>query len=275
MARPGVTRDIYFPSRPLSGLGTVYPTVGVAAPMGAVSPTPPGWSDMFGNFAQMLGLVELGIYTPWAARESTMDWEPVQQPPDTNIAVWSLTDEGLRNGMQLAGGAPLSFVGILTNELPALEEVAAKLRGTPYRFYQTQAVYSQVDTGEPPVIRFLHWAIIRESGDSDKGASSMDVAAVSLGGKLVFAMQVPYGDTSRRNPPATDFDTALIGQIGEPPPIEVIPVPGTPGAPAAPGTPGARAAAGVPWAYVAGAGLVAAAAGFVITKQVRAKRGSR
>ena len=59
---------------------------------------PPGTSlgamaaqGMFAELSSALGLQVLGVYTPWATRSGDTVWEEIKNP-DSNIAIWSITD---------------------------------------------------------------------------------------------------------------------------------------------------------------------------------------
>ena len=233
----------------------------------------------------MLKLAEVGVYTPWAAQESSLDWMPVTQPPDTNISVFGLTDQALQAAGQLTFGSPLPFVAVLApisaGGVRAPQEVAAAFDGTPYMLYQTQAVYDQNDGGEPPRIMLLHWAKLRDQGDSDGGNGALASAAQRLGGALVFAMQVNYDYSQRRQAPAMSFAQALAMQVsplGPPGPSEpgVPPPPGTPAPAPLPGAPAPAPPTAAPTTSkitlpIVGAALVASVLGFVVVRAARKK----
>ncbi|NLZ41373.1 MAG: hypothetical protein GX886_09000, partial [Comamonadaceae bacterium] len=146
------------------------------APLGEF-PVPPGVTlptgfPQIGDITKQLGLPALGLYTPWAARESGVTWEPVQQPPDTNIAVFGINDQLLAAAHGLAFGQPVPFVALLTDKPVSPEQIVTALKGTPYKFYQTQAAYRQTDQAPTPKIEFLHWAESRQPGDADKGSGN-------------------------------------------------------------------------------------------------------
>lgn len=183
-------------------------------PPGVVLPT--GFPQI-GDITKQLGLPAFGIYTPWGARESGITWEDVDQPPDTNIAVFGINDALLAAAQGIAFNQPIPFVAVLTEGAvpPTPDHVATVLRDTPYKFYQTQAVYQQTDPAPTPRIYFLHWGESRQPGDADKGTGSLTQAAVTLGGKLTYAMQVNYNTTALRKPPAVPFASALAAQVGQ------------------------------------------------------------
>lgn len=203
--------------------------VGLPAPPGTSFPT--GFPvDLFVQIASILRLKSIGIYTPWAGREGGIDWEPVRQPPDTNITVSILTDQAVLAVPTATFGSQLPFVAILTEVLPTPNHVESAWNGSPYQAYQTQAVYRQDDPRPTPRIYFLHWGELRPPGGG-RGNKSLEAAAAMIGGKLVFAMQVNYATTAMRQPPALPFDQAIALQLGTggPKPIEngVMPPPVT------------------------------------------------
>lgn len=201
-------------------------------------PLPPGVKlptgfPQIADITKQLGLPEFGIYTPWGARTSGVTWEDVQQPPDTNIAVFGINDNLLAAAQTIALNQPIPFVAVLTDAASTPDHVEKVLKGTPYKFYQTQAVYRQSDAAPTPRIYFLHWAERRQPGDSDHGSGNLTQAAVTLGGKLTYSMQVNYNTTSSRPVPGVPFQSALAAQMaggGEtpaPPPPPDLPPPPT------------------------------------------------
>lgn len=202
------------------------------APIGEF-PLPPGVSlpvgfPQIGDIAKQLGLPDMGVYTPWGARESGVNWDPVSQPPDTNIAIFGINDAALSAAQTLAFNQPIPFVGFLTASATAPDAIAQALKGTPYKFYQTQAVYKQADTAPTPRIYFLHWCEHRQPGDAEAGNASLSQAAQQLGGTFVYAIQVNYGTSATRQPPAVPFQSALAAQIGAESPPAPPPPPNPP-----------------------------------------------
>jgi hypothetical protein len=272
-------RDIYLSSRQISGIGALGED-GVAAPPGAQLPgnVP---TDILAQLATALRMTDLGVYTPWAVRSGNMSWDAVRQPPETNVAVAALTDPMLAAAVTMTFGSPVPFVGILCNVSRATgirtqQEIEAAFSGTPYELFETSAVYSQADAGEPPTIQLLHWARIRNQGDSDGGGAGMESVARLLGGRLVFAMQANYDSTRQRGVPATLFQSALDTQLGT-----ATPGPGPgPGPSPGPVTPApdpvaAKSVNGQLILLGMGAGLVAGGVAFMLTRQVQKKRASR
>jgi hypothetical protein len=201
----------------------------VPTAMGEI-PAPPGVSlpagfpglELFGQLIDQLGLTKLGVYTPWAARESGVEWEEIDQPPDTNIAAFVINDALLRTALGITFGNPLPFIAIVTDGLPTPTQVSQALALSPYSFYQTQACYRQDDTGHVPKIYYVHWAEYRKPGDPMHGKGSIDKAAQMVNGTSVYAAQLDYRSTAFRASPPVPFSQALAEQAGGalgPPPL--------------------------------------------------------
>jgi hypothetical protein len=201
----------YEAMRRINPLGLAVGVGQIIAPPG-IQPASSSGYDLWDQLIEQLQLPTVGVYTPWAAREG-LDWDVVRQPPETNIIVAGLNDDTWRGAQTLAMGASLPWIGILANQTPSTQEVMEALRGTPYEFFHTQAVYSQADAGDPPTIQFLHWARLRDPGDEHSGTSSLTQMATNLGGQLVFAAQVNYDTSAVRTPPQMPFEEALAAQF--------------------------------------------------------------
>lgn len=235
-------------------------------------PVPPGQSlpaglfpTIFRDVITRLGLPQIGLYTPWATRDGTR-WTEIQQPPDTNIAAFSMSDALMQAAMVATFNQPLPFVAFLGDSeiVPTLIDQA--LKSTPYAFYETQAVYDQGDTAPVPRIRFLHWAQRRQPGDPDDGTGSLDQVAGAIGAPLVYAMQIAYQQSARRDVPAISFALALQQQAGgvvQPP--AVTPPPSLPTTTAPPGS------AGKSYVMPAFVGAGVAAVTFFVVRQYRRK----
>jgi len=218
-----------------------------------------------------------GLYTPWAARSSGIEWELVAQPPDTNVTLFTLTQAQLDAATQLAFGQALPFVVVFSKSVMAPSELELAFKGTPYAYYETQAVYSQGDSSPIPVIYFMHWGQLRNPGDTDGGSNSVDKAALQANGTLGYAFQVDYKASAVRQPPAMAFGAAFAQQFGgpvevppepPPPPGPLPPPPGPPAPPPPTGPPEAKASLVGP----ALVGLGAAAATFFAVRAMRKKR---
>lgn len=205
--------QLYVPTTERPQFGTV---VGVGAaffPPGVSIPGAEGL-DVFEGLMQQLK--PMGVYTPWATRMGSMDWEVVSQPPDTNVVAGKIDDSLYQKILGIGFGAPLPFIGVYTTKLPTQSQIEDAFVGTPYSFYETQAVYNQQDTGEPPKIAFLHWLQLRQPTDSNNGTSSLSAAAHKISGQLLALMQMGYTDTKSREIPADSFETAFASQFALP-----------------------------------------------------------
>lgn len=200
-------------------------------------PAPPGTSlgamdaqGMFAEMADALGLQVLGLYTPWATRTGDISWEEIKKP-DTNIAVWGITDAQVNAVASVTHGSPLPFVAIITKGPMTQAAVAAMWAGTAYRPYETQAVYRQDDAKDVPTIAFLHWGERIDMAELPKQTLALVPKAEAVGGALLFAAQVPsQGTTTRALPATASFQNALESQLiaqspPSPPPIPSPPAP--------------------------------------------------
>jgi hypothetical protein len=224
-------------------------------------------TDVYGDLTRLLGLANLGTYTPWAERTGSMNWEQVNMPPETNIAVAGLNDALLAQSTQLMFGQKLGWIAVLSDQLPAIDAPGRAFQGTAYEFFQTLGVYNQDDPSTPPRIRFLHWARLREQTDKTSGGGSIEAAAAALGGRPVFAVQVDYTTTAKVPLPAQSFEEVIRLQLsaGTPAPVGPTPTP----APA----PAKASSVNKAWPMVVGAGLLMVVGGFVITRAVQQKKG--
>lgn len=237
------------------------------APLGEL-PLPPGvvlptGFPQIGDLAKQLGLKTFGVYTPWAARTSGVSWEPVSQPPDTNIAVFAINDALLAAAQALAWGQPIPFVAVLTEKSISPEVLTKAFGGTPYKFYETQAVYKQSDSAPTPHAYFLHWAENRQPGDAGSGKTSLAQAAAQVGGALTYSIQVNYNTTSARKPPGVSFQSALESQMANEGPVPPPPPPPSPPPPTEP--PPTKASMAGP--LLVGTGV--AVATFLVVREMR------
>jgi len=274
--------ETYFPSRAINPLGRSLGQAGVVGPPGVPAPST-NILDFLGDISSLMGLVEIGVYTPWAARESSISWTTVRQPPETNVSIAGLTDARLQAITSATFGQRLGWVAVLSDVLPEVQAPEVAFEGTPYEFFHTQAVYSQADTKAVPTIRYLHWGRLRDPGDNDGGSGSMAAVATRLHGTLVFAMQVNYDQTRSREVPGVSFESALAAQHGQLPTIPIVdsPPPATGPWPESPPdpeytepgiAPEPAPASATPWLPIVGAGLVCVGLGFVVVRAVQQRR---
>lgn len=250
-------------------------------------PAPPGTSlgnlggqDVFAQIGQALQLQLVGVYTPWASRRSTIEWEPIDNP-DTNIMAWRLTDAGIQAAMNLAFGQPLPFVAILTASPLDDGTMHSMWDGTAYRYYETQVVYRQDDAGEPPKPFFLHWGERVDIAELPPQVAQVEPRAARVSGLLVFAAQVPREGTTTRAAPTSRYEDLLVPSAPPPPPppppsLVQQPRPAPPLSPGpAPAPPPAAAADAAPKMNLAlplAVTLGAAAVGYYVWSSKRAER---
>jgi hypothetical protein len=208
-------------------------------------PAPPGTSlgamdsqGILAEAAATLQLQPLGVYTPWASRTGDTTWEEIKNP-DTNVALWGITDAQVAAVQQITFGSPLPFVAIITKGPMTQTSVDAMWSGTAYKAYETQAMYRQDDAKPVPTIFFLHWGERIDMAELPKQTLALEPRAAAVGGVLVFAAQIPVqGSTARTSPPAVaSFQDALEAQLTlapvvvmppAPPPVVIAPPPVVP-----------------------------------------------
>ena len=233
------------------------------------------------ELADALGLAPIGVYTPWATRVSDLEWESPERAPDTNTALWRLTDVALQAARDVTFGSPVPFVAILSQTPLTSTEADSLWSGTPYRAYETQAVYRQ-DDGKPiPTIFFLYWGERLDESEVPPHPRSLEQTAAIAEGVLVFGMQIPAGSSTTRDWPATPFATALeMHDLIESParaapaPVPVpVPVPAAPARSTSPAAASPRSGALAlssepdwkPWAV----GAAVAVGAFFVWRQVK------
>jgi len=242
-----------------------------AAPLGTSLGQLP-MASLLTDLVDALGLAPLGVYTPWATRVSDVEWESPERAPDTNTALWRLTDVALQAALDVTFGSPVPFVAILSQTPLTSLEADSLWSGTPYRAYETQAVYRQ-DDGKPiPTIFFLYWGERLDDPEVPAHPRSLEQTAAIAEGVLVFGMQIPAGSSTTRDWPATSFSSALEmhNLIESPARASPPPLPPAPAAPApASATPRSVAIAPSPdwkpWAV----GVAVAVGAFFVWRQVK------
>jgi hypothetical protein len=125
-----------------------------------------------------------------------------------------LTDQALVAANQITLGQGIAFLAILSDSQSNQTTLTNALKGTPYAYYETQGVYRQTDSGDPPRILFLHWMQKRQPGDGESGPKTLEPVAAQLNGQLVLATQVPGQTSTVRGAPSMPFTVALGLQLG-------------------------------------------------------------
>jgi hypothetical protein len=204
-------------------------------------PAPPGTSlgqmaaqGLLAEVTQALGLAPLGVYTPWATRAGDTEWDEIVNP-DTNIAVFGITDALIRQAQDVTFGQPLPFVAIVTKGPMTQAAVDAMWDGSAYKAYETQAVYRQDDAKDPPTIVFMHWGERIDMAQLPKSPLGLEPKAAAANGALIFAAQVPVQTTTTRaTPPSMPFTSALSSQLAAAMPVQALTPPAPTPVPVAP-----------------------------------------
>lgn len=211
---------------PISGLRRLTPSA-LAVPLG--TSVEPQVAELLRDIAFQLHLPEAGVFTPWATRQSDLTWQEIVNP-DTNIATFEITDAKIQEASVVLFGQPIPFVTVLTSSPLVIAEIERLVEDSNYDLFETQAVYSQLDSDPIPRIQFLHWFRVKDIADqSQRGARRMEQVARDMGGVLRFSQQVPVQGSTVRQPPGISFEEAFDLQGG---PVDVLPpIPGNPGSP--------------------------------------------
>jgi hypothetical protein len=288
-------------STPFSGLsafGAYYPTQfewPISAPplegfsgFGALGQPPPNVIDAGMNALLTIlkgsgaipGVSPLYTLTVWGTRTSDVDWVETTRP-EFDYLTYGISDGALELAKSVAG-LP-GWIAILFDDLLNPTLVKGAFIDTPYQYHSLEAVYDQKDPAATPRIRFLAWGNLRDSSDPGGGHASMEQAARSLGGQLVFPIQVQHG-TGARAAPSSSFATAMKNQFGVTIGPSVVPPPPTgrpsgqappPADRSMPGTSVVAASAAPSWLVPAGVGLVMFVGGFFISRSMASNKRRR
>lgn len=161
------------------------------------------------------GMNTYGLHTPWAAQTADYQWEDLfagGRTPEWNVSLYDFREVSQKLA-QMALGLP-GWVGILTDQPKQLSHLEHEFNGTPYEFFSGQAVFNQADPNSPPRIQFLYWGRRRDPADPEGGNANVANIAQRQSGRLVWGMQLMYGDTAQRRAPATSFSEAFDRQFG-------------------------------------------------------------
>lgn len=181
-----------------------------AAPDTAVSPGGGlAVETLLGLFRSAERYAPLGLFSPWAERLGTA-WAPIA-PSNHDVLLYPLTDDAIGYANTHSFGHELPWVGIFADKPRDHATVDAAFDRTRYDLSSTEAVYHP-DSGLPtPRIHFLYTATLHP--DVGGGRDSLQRVAESLGGRLVFPIQVPVEHP--REPPALPFTVVLDAQLAQ------------------------------------------------------------
>lgn len=184
---------------------------GIPAPYGTTLPRMNAL-HLFGEMPKALGLRFIDVLTPWAVRKGDTNWETVERP-GTNLRIWSVSTAALNRANEETFGHPVPFFALATPRQVPEALLAPAFSGSPYKYYETQAYYSQTDQSEPPRIWFLAWGERRDMADDEGGSKPIETIAAQIGGRPVYGLQVPRKGSTRSAGPATPFAQALEMQL--------------------------------------------------------------
>lgn len=200
--------SLYEAKAPHNHFGSSVQFNAVGSPAG--TSMSPQLLELLRMMVEQLNLASIGISTPWATRISDLNWQEIHNP-DTNIQTFIIRDVDILQAQQLMFGQPLPFLVLKTlNPIPRAT-VEAALVGSPYEFYETQAVYRQDDPNPIPRIEFHHW--VRRRPLDQEGSKPMSKVAESINGDLLFGQQVPVEGTTLREKPSIGFQQAFDAQF--------------------------------------------------------------
>jgi hypothetical protein len=195
-----------------------YQTVAVADPFqkdprqSAPIPAPPGYDvdDTTRELAREAPdyLPRFGLVTLWALRRGDVEWMQLNQPQETNIELFRVSDVLLGQLFRQAYGLELPYLAVLTKRALTQTELKQAFEGTPYTYLQTNGIYAQTDKQMNPRAFYLHW--LQRQGAGKGGKMSPERAAQQIGGTFLFAQQVPAAETSLRPPPQVNFADAQL-----------------------------------------------------------------
>lgn len=202
----------------------------------ATAYTPPGAQVSLGqtlpwaieDALEAIGLVRYAVLTPWATSETGVGWEDVPQPPSDVLAAYPVQFEQLRQIREASLGNWMPFVVIVGDKQPNVAALEAELEGTPYRFHELMAVYSQDDPSDVPTPLYMTWLEARPIDDPAAGERSLQQAAMTRG-LLAIIEREPYEGHSKREPPPMTWGEAIgeaqPGPIAPPAPEPGLPIP--------------------------------------------------
>lgn len=160
------------------------------------------------------------MYTEWAAQTSDNTW--VESTPTSDYQTYAINDFQLV-AVANQTSSEVTTLAAVSPFLTLPAAVAAAFNGTPFSYVKTEAVYAQLDTGNPPQIYFLYWLTLRDASDPKIGPTSLVYAATSIGAVLSYIVETPLAGSDRARP-GVSFTQALNQQMSKGP----ISIPQTP-----------------------------------------------
>ena len=149
------------------------------------------------------------MYTEWAAQTSDNTWS--ESTPTSDYKTYAVNDFQLV-AVANQTSSEVTTLAAVSPLLTLPAAVAAAFNGTPFSFVKTEAVYAQLDTGNPPQIYFLYWLTLRDASDPKIGPTSLVYAAASIAAVLSYIVEVPLAGSDRSRP-GVSFSQALSQQM--------------------------------------------------------------
>lgn len=193
-------------NQPVSGLGAYYRWRD-NQPVSGLGGFGLGATSMQLSFAEeaLVDLLQqraepLAVVTPWGSQTGDVSWDTIAQP-EWDVVLFPLSDQVLKAAENATYGHPVGWIAVLTEKPVSLQAAYDAFVDRRYSFLSADAVYRQDDSAPTPKIYYLYWAELRDDpSDQEGGTQSLDSAARLLGGKLVFASQVPRTASARTHP---------------------------------------------------------------------------
>lgn len=146
---------------------------------------------------------------PWATLDdSSGKWVP-SVTSSVRYQLFSVSAAILDTAQRLAFGQPVGFVCVVDGVRHS--QPSDLFDGTPWEYFESDAVFDESEVAEPPKIRFLYWGKLRDEGAISGNASTLEAHVKTQGGQLVYPVNLPV---SGRPLPTTPFDVAMQRQFG-------------------------------------------------------------
>ncbi len=177
------------------------------------------------------------VYTEWASQSPTLESSWTEAMPTSDYQAYAINDLELVTVTNTTSSV-VQELAVVSPVLASQQAVKTAFEGTPFAYDHTEAIYAQLDNASPPRIYFLYWLKLRDQTDPKTGPTSLNYAATSIGGVLVYVLQIPPASSDRPHPASGSFPNAFASQIQQGP----LTIPATPAVqttiPVVPGSPG-------------------------------------
>ncbi len=184
------------------------------------------------------------VYTEWASQSPTLESSWTEAMPTSDYQAYAINDLQLVTVTNTTSSV-VQELAVVSPMLASQQAIKTAFEGTPFAYDHTEAIYAQLDNASPPRIYFLYWLKLRDQTDPKTGPTSLNYAATSIGGVLVYVLQIPPASSDRPHPASGSFPNAFASQLQQGPLTipatpavqTTIPVPVSPGQPSLPSAP--------------------------------------